>query len=199
MIDQASRILRPRGLLDIMEFDFRVYGPDRKPVLVEPGVMEAPWLPRWMRLLNMAVRQLGGDVDAANRLDAWIGAHGAFEDKVYREFFIPTAPWVRGNDCWAAGKRQEGACMREDIKVRRHRVSAPPAFANQDPDIQEFIRSGRPLLLGSGMPETLLDEIEQNTRRELDEGRTPHYIRCEYVYARRKTHLPPPPPDEDAP
>ena len=58
---------------------------------------------------------------------------------------------------------------------------------------QEFIKSGRPLLLGSGIPESVLDEIERNARQELDEGRTPHYIRCQYVYARRKQQLPPPP------
>ena len=48
------------------------------------------------------------------------------------------------------------------------------------------MRSGRPLLLGSGMPEALLNQIEQNAIRELMEARTPVYIRCQYVYATRK-------------
>jgi hypothetical protein len=52
------------------------------------------------------------------------------------------------------------------------------------------MKSGRPLLLGSGMPEALLDEIEANARRELDEARTPHYIRCQYVYARKRPDMP---------
>ena len=123
LIEQASCILRPRGLIDVMEFDFRVYGYDRKPVVVNTAVMQAPWLPRWMTFLNMAVRQLGGDIDAANRLDDWIGNHPAFEEKVYREFFIPSAPWVRGNDRAAANKRHEGVCMRDDIKVSPSQLS----------------------------------------------------------------------------
>lgn len=126
LIDQASRILRPRGMIDIMEFDFRVYGYDRKPIEVDTTTMEAPWFPRWMRFLRMAVQQLGGDVDAANHLDRWIGTHGAFEDTVYREFFIQTAPWTCGNsDRRAEAKREQGVYMRADIKVRCYLRSAP--------------------------------------------------------------------------
>ena len=58
--------------------------------------------------------------------------------------------------------------------------------ADTDEGTQEFMRSGRPLLLGSGMPEALLNQIEQNAIRELMEARTPIYIRCQYVYATRK-------------
>jgi hypothetical protein len=123
LVDQTSHIIRPGGLLDMMEFDFKVYGPDRKPIIPLTSVMEAPWLPRWMTFLNMAARQRGGDVDAANKLDDWVSAHPAFEQKVYRDFYIPTSPWARGDDAYAHRKRREGTTMRDDIKVGRHKYS----------------------------------------------------------------------------
>jgi hypothetical protein len=117
LIDQASHILRPGGLLDLMEFDFRVYGPDHQAIVPVTSVMEAPWLPRWMTFLHMAVRQRGGTPDAANYLRGWVEAHPAFEDVVYREFFIPTSDWWKGGDLTAQKKRRHGAQMRDDIKV----------------------------------------------------------------------------------
>lgn len=52
--------------------------------------------------------------------------------------------------------------------------------------IQAFIQSGRPLLLGSGLPESLVNELEERANAELHEARWPQYIRVQNVYARRK-------------
>lgn len=51
--------------------------------------------------------------------------------------------------------------------------------------IQAFLKSGRPLLLGSGLPEDVVNELEMNAERELLEARYPHYIRLQSVHGRK--------------
>lgn len=65
-----------------------------------------------MEFANTAVRQRGGDVDAANHLYQWISSHPAFEDAVYREFWIPCSPWMQDEE-----ERRIGSTMRDDILV----------------------------------------------------------------------------------
>ncbi|TFY78398.1 hypothetical protein EWM64_g5617 [Hericium alpestre] len=166
LIDHISQTLRPGGLIDLMEFDFRVYDANHKPILVQPGVTQGPWLARWMSSLNFAVRQRGGSTDAANMLYPWVLDHPAFEDVVYREFFLPTAPFYSHRDSDYRRNQAIGEVMREDILA--------------------FLKSGRPLLLGSGLAPAVVDELQRRAQRELDEARTVDYIRVEYVYARRK-------------
>jgi len=48
------------------------------------------------------------------------------------------------------------------------------------------MKSARPLLLGSGVPEALVDELENNAVAELWEAQTPQYMRLQAVYARKK-------------
>lgn len=106
-------MLRPRGLVEIVEFDFRCYDNDHKPILSTPDVMEPPWLPRWFNLSNMAVRQRGGTPDASNMLYAWLRQHPAFEDIVYREVWLPTSAFYqKGHKDFYAG-----TVMRKDIQV----------------------------------------------------------------------------------
>ena len=51
---------------------------------------------------------------------------------------------------------------------------------------QEFLKSGRPLLLGAGHPEHFVNTIEAEACRELNEAQTPLYILIENVYAIRR-------------
>lgn len=48
------------------------------------------------------------------------------------------------------------------------------------------MKSGRPLILGTGVPEDVLDVVERDASRELLENRVPGYIRVEGVYGRKK-------------
>lgn len=89
MIQQIAHVVRPGGLIDISEFDFRVYDQNRRQHFVDPNNFTSPWLARWMALVRRAVIQSGGDVDAAFHLYDWIANNPAFEDVVYREFFFP--------------------------------------------------------------------------------------------------------------
>jgi len=170
LVDQIAQTLRVRGLLELMEFDFRVYGKDRRAYLDNNT---APCVARWMNHCHDAVQRSGGAPDAANHLHRWVSEHAAFEDVVYREFWFPTSPFLKGKDPESARLNRIGHLFREDILM--------------------FLQSGRPLLLGNGIPEAEVDELEENARNELMEARVPTYIRVENVYARKRLlpHHPP--------
>jgi hypothetical protein len=111
-----SESLRPGGLVEILEFDFRVYGPDGRAFI--PASPTTPYFARWMSLLNMAVRQRGGSPDAANNLHTWILEHPGFKDVVYREYMIPTAPFMSRKVPNYTFIRPIAEMFREDIYVR---------------------------------------------------------------------------------
>lgn len=103
--------------MELLEFDFRVYDADYKGFSLPVGTMEPPWFPRWMALANMAVRQRGGTPDAANMLYAWTLQHQAFEDVVYEEYFVPSAPFMSPQEPDYDFKRTISEVMRDDILV----------------------------------------------------------------------------------
>ncbi|TFY63310.1 hypothetical protein EVJ58_g3330 [Rhodofomes roseus] len=158
LVDQMSQCLRLGGLLDLTEFDFRVYGVDKNPILTE-GVS---WLAQWMNLCHDAVHRNGGEPDAANHLRRWVSQSPVFEEVVYREFWFQTSPWRAGTDAATIRQNRISHVFRDDILV------------------------SRPLLLGSGLSEEVVDEVEENARVELLEARTQTYIRVENVYALRR-------------
>ncbi|EJF67127.1 hypothetical protein BD309DRAFT_946205 [Dichomitus squalens] len=166
LIDEMAQTLRPRGLLEVMEFDFRVYDEHRQPIMPTRLDEEMPAIARWMNLVHIAVEQRGGEPDAANQLNRWASAHPDLEDVVYREFWFQTCPWKPGSDPESGFDNHVGAMMRDDILA--------------------FIKSGRPLLLGSDLDVSIVDELELNAERELLEAKTRSYIRVQDVYARRK-------------
>jgi hypothetical protein len=171
----------------LMEFDFRVYDPSYKPFFLPTGVMEPPWLPRWMSFCNMAVRQRGGTPDAANMLYSWTLRHPAFEDVVYDEYFVPTAPFMSHEVPDYQFIRTIAKTMRDDISVSDWRyvhLNTNSQFAFY---AQAFLRSCRPLLLESGLAESFVDELQHRAHVELSESRTATYVRLERVYARKKS------------
>ncbi|KAJ7292900.1 hypothetical protein C8J57DRAFT_1267514 [Mycena rebaudengoi] len=167
LLDQMAHVLRPAGLLIVMEFDFHVYqhmdDGNHLRLDLETSKMEEPWLARWMVFVSVAARNAGGHPDAANHLQSWITSHPAFEDVVYQDYWIPVSPHPSFNQF----QRRIGAQMRDDILA--------------------FLKSGRPLLLGSGVPEAIVDELQLNAERELRSCARQQYIRCQSVHARKKT------------
>ncbi len=103
--------------MELFEFDFRVYDADYKAFCIPTGTMEPPWFPRWMSLANMAVRQRGGTPDAANMLYSWTRQHPAFEDVVYEEYFLATAPFMSRQEPDYHFKRTMSEILRDDILV----------------------------------------------------------------------------------
>jgi len=52
--------------------------------------------------------------------------------------------------------------------------------------MQSFVRAGRPMLLGVGIPEGYLFDLEQKVAQEVTERKVLLYGRLQCVYARRK-------------
>lgn len=48
------------------------------------------------------------------------------------------------------------------------------------------MKSGRPLLLGTGVPQDVLDPLEEAAARELLGNLVPGYIRVENAYGRKR-------------
>ncbi|KAI0830806.1 hypothetical protein BC628DRAFT_1312421 [Trametes gibbosa] len=166
LIDEMVQTLRPRGLIELVEFDFRVYDVDKTPIMPSRLDEEIPWVARWMNLVNISVEQRGGEPDAANHLHHWVNDHPMLEESVYREVWFQTGPWKDGKDSQTARENRIGAMMRDDILA--------------------FLKSGRPLLLSNGLDISIVDEVELNAERELRESSMQTYIRVQTVYARRK-------------
>ncbi|KAF9654170.1 hypothetical protein BDM02DRAFT_41922 [Thelephora ganbajun] len=166
LIDQTSQALRPNGLANFTEFNFYVYGGDKRPMVFDILEFAPPYLPRWMCMVRAAVKQRGGETDAAIHFHRWISEHPSFTNVVYRSFFFPASPWIPSDHPDAAKMNRSGAFMRDDI--------------------QTFVRGARPLLLSGGMDEAFLDAFERKVDEELQGARIPYYIHIENVYARRR-------------
>lgn len=162
LVDQISRVLRPGGLVNLLEFDFHMYDANFQRIDLETSIIAEPWWPRWLAFVELSVRNAGGDVEAATHLDSWLRNHGAFEDVVYKDFWIPSCPWIAENPF----QLYAGTAMGEDIVA--------------------FIKSSIPLLLSSGVPPTLVYEVQEKAETEIREGKSRNYVRLQYIYARKK-------------
>ncbi|CAL1694319.1 unnamed protein product [Somion occarium] len=154
LVNHMALALRPGGLLDLTEYNFIIHDANRKPIVITDDDvlnMRGPWLPRWMKLAQRAIRHRGGEVDAADHLYMWVSHHGAFQDVVHRQFWYQASPWNRHNDAESRRQNEIATTMREDML--------------------EFLKSGRPLLLGAGIPEDIVNIIEERARAELNETR----------------------------
>jgi hypothetical protein len=169
----------------MMEFDFHVYdhmpdGNHRRCDLETSSIAE-PWLARWMIFTNIAARNAGGDPDAATHLHRWINTHPAFEDVVYHDYWVPVSPHASLTDF----QKRIGTQMRDDIFVR-----PPLSPRGSSPDrrliSQSFLKSCRPLLLGGGVPEAIVNELQGKAEWELRTAARAQYIRCQSVYCRKK-------------
>ncbi|KAJ7170294.1 hypothetical protein C8R43DRAFT_876010 [Mycena crocata] len=168
LIDQMSRVLRPAGLLDIMEFDFHVYDPmpdgNHRRIDVETSMMADPWVANWMVFASLAAKNAGGDPDAATHLHRWIFSHAALDNIVYKDYWVPVSPHASFSEY----EKKIGTRMRDNILA--------------------FLKSGRPLLLGSGVPELIVNELQINAERELRMAIYPQYLRFQRVYCRKRTY-----------
>jgi hypothetical protein len=111
--------------MELMEFDLSTYTFDRKLYDVDLTKIEAPYIPRWSAFMKSAVRDRGGDVDAAKYLHSWVHEHGAFKDVVYREFWIPLCPWAKGDDAESKWWNKVGEIFRENVIVCKISVQYP--------------------------------------------------------------------------
>lgn len=68
--------------------------------------------------MHAAIRNVGGDTDAATHLYDWISSNPRFEDVVYREFWLPVVPPPRDKRTETEYLRRFEQKLSEDITVR---------------------------------------------------------------------------------
>ena len=116
MLQQITHVVRPGGLIDISEFDFRTYDENRR--LIKVDLSGPPWFSCWMNLVRSAILMNGGDANAAAHLHEWISSNPAFEDVVYREFYTPMIDTAQNRINYTPVQAQVYEKLRVDLKVR---------------------------------------------------------------------------------
>lgn len=93
-----------------------MYDKDHRRIEIGTDEIGPPWWARWMEFMRKAIKEIGGDVDAATHLYDWVTANPLFEDIVYREFWLPVvAPPPSPDD--SEFMIRFYAKMQEDVKV----------------------------------------------------------------------------------
>ena len=179
-----ARVLRPGGLIDVSEFDFRVYDENHRPLEPDIDDIQPPWWALWMSHMLKAIVKSGGDADAASRLHEWILNHSMLEDVVYREFWLPVVPAARDTSNDSEAVKQMDKRLSDDCFVSL--ASIIFSFTIFSFMCQAFLRSGRPLLLGYGFEPEKISMIEENALEELRTRRVTQYTRLQCVYARKR-------------
>ena len=91
LIEQIARVLRPGGLIEVVESDLRVYDKIGTP-MVSSNRRPTSWWETLLERVKEAGRCAGGDVDAAENLEKWISSQGDFEDVGFRDVWCPVTP-----------------------------------------------------------------------------------------------------------
>lgn len=161
LILQMSRVLRPGGLVIVVEWDFQVYDINRRKIVLRTDGLGPPWLPRWVTFLRFAIEKSGGTVKAADHVHQWLCEHELLENVSQEEYWLPISQKVNNS--------------------RQQRISS-----SARDDFLAFLRSGRPLLLGSGLPEKFVNELQHNATLEILSSSFPFFVVLRRVYARKK-------------
>ncbi|KAF6754291.1 S-adenosyl-L-methionine-dependent methyltransferase [Ephemerocybe angulata] len=163
LIEHMTRAVRPNGVIEVQEYDFRTYTRDNKliPANTTDPLGTYPWWATFLAHVREGVAKSGGDIRAATDLESWVRSHEALMDVVYRDVYLPVVP---------------GNCRRyqEDVYTR------------MKDDVMAFLRSLKPLLMGSGVSEQRYEYLVHHCVRELHESETPQYVRMQCVYATRR-------------
>lgn len=78
--------------------------------------------------MRSAVKNIGGDTDAATHLHEWISSNPRLEDVVYREFWLPVVPPARNKHTESPALRRFEQKVKEDVTVRLPFRSTPKSF-----------------------------------------------------------------------
>ncbi|KAK2461500.1 hypothetical protein APHAL10511_005963 [Amanita phalloides] len=161
LIDQISHVLRPGGLIDVMEWDFYIYDANRNRIEASMDQFAPPWLPRFVSLVTSAIRNRGGDIDGPEVMETLIQNHPSFENVVCRSFWVPASPWQN---------------LQEDSHVDTKN------FSIMRENVFEFLKSAAPLLLSTGLQPEQFEILQNNARQELADGAL-YLARMKRVYA----------------
>ncbi|KZT61170.1 S-adenosyl-L-methionine-dependent methyltransferase [Calocera cornea HHB12733] len=89
MLSRILPLLRPGGLLDLSEWDFRIYSASHQPLPLVPHGQEGhSWTAEWLWALREAGARRGGQMDAASFMEGWVRESGVWDDVGYRDTWI---------------------------------------------------------------------------------------------------------------
>lgn len=125
-----AKCLRPRGLLILCEFDFKIYRLDRvpyppwgPPYTPHGQLLETPFLCHWFNALNKAIVSRGGSL-AAEYMHDWVKKHPFFDDAeiIRQEMFFPFGPYPMSQELAVLGYdasklSRVGEMVRRDVHV----------------------------------------------------------------------------------
>jgi len=131
------------------------------------------------------MRQRGANTEVSSTMFQWLSEHNLFNHVKHEEYWIPVSPWVQGTDPESIRQRYIGELVRQDITVCLNSYFSTWSFLSKTFH-QAFVKSGRPMLLSSGLRESLVDELEVNTMRELMDAKLPQYLKMQVVHALKK-------------
>ncbi|EJT99527.1 S-adenosyl-L-methionine-dependent methyltransferase [Dacryopinax primogenitus] len=106
-IDECARVLKPRGLVNLIEGDWDIFDSDGNPVTLykNPG-----WF-HWIQAWRGAVMQKNIDLQAPQKTDQWLKDSPYFTDVKATAHWMPVGPWT--ND---ADMNQLGEVVWENLK-----------------------------------------------------------------------------------
>ncbi|KAF7969081.1 hypothetical protein HWV62_28382 [Athelia sp. TMB] len=118
LIDHVGRVLRPGGLIDMLEFRYKVFdGRTRRPIVPSEAAPGTAWVPQWFEHIYHAVGRRGACVDSASHMYSWVVNNPVFKDVKYHGFWTPTSPWLQGDSAEIRRLNELGTIMRDDIKA----------------------------------------------------------------------------------
>lgn len=112
-------MLKPGGMAEFTEWDFRIYDVNHAPLNAEKSDSCFSWLAKFFVTCGKAARARGGNVDAANSLKRWCTDHRAFrtETVTHHDYWLPISPWCTDEGEAADLQRKWGKLMQEDCSV----------------------------------------------------------------------------------
>ncbi|KAJ8515767.1 hypothetical protein ONZ45_g6852 [Pleurotus djamor] len=161
LIHHIAHVLRPNGLIELIESDFHVYDHSYQLLGASRQRVNNPWWSQWLAFTEMSAKKGGGSPNAANHLHRWVATHGAFEDIVYQDHWIPTNPYSEDEPWRKWGDEMKAAIL-------------------------DILFSGQSLLLGSAVPAPIVDELKSNAQRELLTASQTTFVRLRRIYARKR-------------
>jgi len=170
MLSRIAPLLHPGGLLELAEWDFRIYTSSHEPRAQVPrGEPGHSYIAEWLWALREAGAGRGGHMDAANLMEGWVRGMGVWEDVGYRDVWIA----ISGPTGETPEEKAHNTAMWERMKE----------------DARHFAAAARPALAQRMDPE-YLEELMQGLQREVEQGTEPLYTRMQVVWGRKKAEAP---------
>lgn len=99
-IDRLAGIVKPNGLIQLFETDFKLYYAKHEGATFEiTSSVDDPghsWFHDWQTILLMAFHKMGGNPEAGSMNRDWVKENPAFREVEYKDLWFPTGPFLPG-------------------------------------------------------------------------------------------------------